>query len=182
MPGSTRRLQPITIPSRAWARMRRGARPRQRSRSRRSCRRRTKVLPWSRCRCNCRTGSWRCTRCWGWCWTGQARTNHVNKTSDHLLVPLVGGLHAGDEEAAFILVGDYRATSKKLGCALKNVHCFAEQESIRRQELHPNNAGIWIGPPDQVNPVDRIERQARKTSSRFERLSVSKILLVRQRR
>ena len=54
-------------------------------------------------------GSWRCTGCW--CWTGQARTNHVNKTSDHLLVPLVGGLHAGDEEATFILVGDYRAAS-----------------------------------------------------------------------
>ena len=38
LPGSTRRLQPITIPSWARARMRRGARPWQRSRSRRSCR------------------------------------------------------------------------------------------------------------------------------------------------
>jgi hypothetical protein len=80
-----------------------------------------------------------------------------------LLVPLVGGLHAGDEEATFIRVSDYRAASKQLGCALKNVHCFAEQESIGRQELHPDNAGIRIGPSDQVNRVDRIERQAGKT-------------------
>ena len=113
--GSTRRLQPITIPSWARARMRRGARPRQRSRSRRSCRRRRNCRRRTRCyrggrrRCNCRTGSWRCTGCW--CWTGQARTNHVNKTSHDLLVPLVGGLHAGDEEATFILVRDYRAAS-----------------------------------------------------------------------
>jgi hypothetical protein len=50
-----------------------------------------------------------------------------------LLVPLLGGLHAGDEEATFILVGDYRAARWKLGCAFKNVHCFTKQESIRRQ-------------------------------------------------
>jgi hypothetical protein len=82
-----------------------------------------------------------------------------------LLVPLVGGLHAGDEEAAFIRVSDYRAASKQLRCAFKNVHCFAEQQSIGRQELHPDNAGIRVDPPNQVNPIDGIERQARKTSS-----------------
>jgi hypothetical protein len=82
-----------------------------------------------------------------------------------LLVPLVGGLHAGDEEATFILVEDYRPASQKLDCALKNVHCLAERESIRRQELHPNNAGIWIGPPDQVNLVDGIERQGSGASA-----------------
>jgi len=82
-----------------------------------------------------------------------------------LLVPLAGGLDAGDEEAAFILVGHHRPASWKLGCAFKNVHCFTEQEPIRRQELHPNNAGIRIGPPEEVNRVDGIERQASETSS-----------------
>ena len=73
------------------------------------------------------------------------------------------GLDAGDEEATFILVSDYRAASEKLRCTLKNVHCFAERDSIRRQELHKNTARIWIGPPDQVNFVNGVERQARKT-------------------
>ena len=81
-----------------------------------------------------------------------------------MLVPLIGRLDAGDKEAAFILVSDYRATSERLGGALKNVHCFAERDSIRRQQLHKNTAGIWIRPPDQVNPVDGVERQAGKTS------------------
>jgi hypothetical protein len=76
-----------------------------------------------------------------------------------LLVSLVGGLHASDEEAAFILVGDYRAASWKLDCAGENVHCLAEQESIRRQQLHPNSTRVKIGPPDQVNLIDGIERQ-----------------------
>ena len=58
---------------------------------------------------------------------------HINKTSHYLLVALIGGLHAGDEETTVIRVGDYRATSKQLECAFKNVHCIAEQESIRRQ-------------------------------------------------
>lgn len=166
--GLTWRLPPIAIPSRGRARMRRGARPWQRSRSRRSCRRRCNHRRRTRCyrrgrrRCNCRTGSWRCTR--HWCRTGQAHTKHVNKTSDHLLVPLAGRLDAGDEEAAYILVRDYRATSERLGCTLKNVHCFAEQDSIRRQQLHKNTAGIRIAPPDQVNLVNRIEGQAGKTS------------------
>ena len=178
MPGSTLRLERSLFPSRARARMWGGARPWQRSRSRRSRRRGCRCRSRTRCccgcgcgcRCNCRTRnrrrshsggeSWRCTGCW--CWTGRARTKHVNKTSDRLLVPLVGGLHAGDEEATFVLVGDYRAASWKLDCAGKNVHCFAEQESIRRQELHPNSTRIRIGPPDQVNPIDRIERQRRR--------------------
>jgi hypothetical protein len=77
---------------------------------------------------------------------------------------LIGRLDAGDEEAACILISDYRATSERLSCALKNVHCFAKQDSLRRQELHPNNAGIRIGPSDQVNLVDRIECQAGKSS------------------
>ena len=51
------------------------------------CRRRTRCYRGGG-RCSCRTRSWRYTGCW--CWTGQARTNHVNKTSDDLLVPLVG--------------------------------------------------------------------------------------------
>ena len=76
-----------------------------------------------------------------------------------MLVPLVGCLHAGDKEATFVLVGDYRTASWKLDCAGKNVHCFAEQESIRRQQLHPNSTRIGIGPPDQVNLIDGIERQ-----------------------
>ena len=76
-----------------------------------------------------------------------------------MLVPLVRGLHASDQEATFVLVGDYRAASWKLDCAGKNVHCFAEQESIRRQQLHPNSTRIEIGPPDQVNLIDGIERQ-----------------------
>ena len=76
-----------------------------------------------------------------------------------MLVALVRGLHASDQEATFVLVGDYRAASWKLDCAAKNVHCFAEQESIRRQQLHPNSTRIEIGPPDQVNLVDGIERQ-----------------------
>src|SRR5438045_4489477 len=73
---------------------------------------------------------------------GRARTKHVNKTSDPLLVLLVRGLHACDEETSFVLVGDYRAASWKLNCACKNVHCFAEEEPIRRQELHPDNTGF----------------------------------------
>jgi hypothetical protein len=68
-------------------------------------------------------------------------------------------LHASDEEATFVFVGDYRAASWKLDCAGKNVQCFAEQESIRRQELNPNSTRIEIGPPDQVNLIDGIERQ-----------------------
>ena len=150
------------------------------------CRSRTRCS----CGCNCRTRnrrgshsrgeSWRCTGCW--CWTGRAHTKHVNKTSDRLLVPLVGCLHAGDEEATFVLVGDYRAASWKLDCAGKNVYCFAEQESIRRQQLHPNNTRIRIGPPDQVNLIDGIERQRGKTSPALRRLSVSGVLLVRRRR
>jgi hypothetical protein len=121
------------FPSRAGARRGRGARPWQRSRSRRRRGGRTRCYCGRRCSCNCRTGSrrWTCTGCW--CWTGQARTNHVNKTSDHLLVPFIGGLHARDKEATFILIGDYRAASWKLDCAFKNIHGFAEQESIRRQ-------------------------------------------------
>ena len=71
---------------------------------------------------------------------------------------MIGGLHAADEEAPFIVVCDYRAASWKLDCAGKNVHCFAEQESIRREKLHPNSTRIEIGPPDQVNLVDGIER------------------------
>ena len=77
---------------------------------------------------------------------------------------MVRGLHACDQEATFVLVGGYRAASWKLDCAGKNVHCFAEQESIRRQELHPNNTGIRIGPPYQVNLVDGVERQRSGTS------------------
>jgi len=76
---------------------------------------------------------------------------------------LVRGLHACDEETTFVLVGDYRAANWKLNCAGKNVHCFAEQESIRRQELHPNNTGIRVGPPYQVNLVDGVERQCSGT-------------------
>ena len=72
---------------------------------------------------------------------------------------MVGGLHAGDEEATFVLVGDYGTASWELDCAGKNVQCFAEQEPIRRQQLHPNNTRIEIGPPDQVNLIDGIERQ-----------------------
>src|SRR4029453_19616150 len=104
--------------------------------------------------CRCWTRSWRYTRCW--CWTGQARANYVNKTRDYLLVALLGVFQGGDEEAAFIFVGDYRAASWRLDCALENVHCVAEQESIRRQQLHPNSTRIRIGPSDQVNPIDRI--------------------------
>ena len=89
-----------------------------------------------------------------------------------MLVPLVGGLHACDEEATFVLVGDYRAASWKLNCAGKNVHCFAEQESIRRQELHPNNTGIRIGPPDQVNLVDGVERQRGGTAPLWSTIGI----------
>ena len=64
---------------------------------------------------------------------GKHVLSHVNKTSDYLLAPLAGGFYTGDEEATFILVGDYRAASWKLDWAGKNVHCFTEQESIRRQ-------------------------------------------------
>ena len=53
--------------------------------------------------------------------------------------PLAGRLHAGDEEATYVLVGDYRAPSWKLDCTRKNVYCFAKQPSIRRQESHPNS-------------------------------------------
>ena len=151
VPGSTPGLQPITIPSRARARMRRRARPWRRSRPRRNrrrrCRSRTRCCCGSRYRCNGRTRSrcgshgrgesWRCTGCW--CRTGRAHTKHVNKTSDRLLVPLVGCLYPGDKEATFVLVGDYGTASWKLDCAGKNVQCFAEQESIRRQQLHPNS-------------------------------------------
>ena len=156
VPGSTPGLQPITIPSRARARMRRRARPWRRSRPWRNRRRRCRCgvglgvavgvgigvtgRTRSRCGSHGRGESWRCTGCW--CWTGRAHTKHVNKTSDRLLVPLVGCLHPGDEEATFVLVGDYRAASWKLDCAGKNVHCFAEQESIRRQQLHPNSTRI----------------------------------------
>src|SRR5262249_51932654 len=84
---------------------------------------------WSCCGGNSRSrsggGSWRYNGCW--CWSRQTRTNHVIKTSDHLLVPLAGGLHTGDEETAFILVSDYRAANERLGCAFKHVHRFAEQ-------------------------------------------------------
>jgi hypothetical protein len=159
--------------------MRAGARPWQWSRSwrnrrrRRGYRSRTRCCCGSRYRCTGRTRSrcgshsrgesWRCTGCW--CWTGRAYAKHVNKTCDHLLVPLVSGLYPGDEEATFVLVGDYRAASWKLDCAGKNVHRFAELESIRRQELHPNSTRIRIGPPDQVNLVDGVERQRGGTSS-----------------
>ena len=81
-----------------------------------------------------------------------------------MLVPLIGRLHAGDEEATFVLVGDYRAASRELDCAGKNVHCFAELEPIRRQELHPNNTSIRIGPPYQVNLIDGVECQRGGTS------------------
>jgi hypothetical protein len=47
-----------------------------------------------------------------------------------LLVPLAGGLYTGDEEAALIPVRNYRAANERLGCAFKNVHCVAEQNSI----------------------------------------------------
>jgi hypothetical protein len=72
---------------------------------------------------------------------------------------LVRGLHASDQEATFVLVGDYRAASWRLDCAGENVHCFAEQESIRRQQLHPNSTRIEIDPSDQVNLIDGIESQ-----------------------
>jgi len=77
---------------------------------------------------------------------------------------LVGGLHAGDEEATFALVGDYRAASRELDCAGKNIHCFTELESIGRQELHPNNTRTRISPSDQINLIDGVERQGGGTS------------------
>jgi hypothetical protein len=82
-----------------------------------------------------------------------------------LLVPLIGRLHAGDKEAACVLVGDYRAASRELDCAGKDVYCFAELDSIRSQELHPNSTRIRIGPPNQVNLVYGIERQCGGTGS-----------------
>src|SRR5215813_8282385 len=157
--------------------MRRGARPRQRSSSWRGrwrwcrCRSRTRArcCCGSDCRCNCRTRShsrgesWRCTGCR--CWSGRTHAKHVNKTSDYLLVRLVNGLHAGDEETTFVAVEDDRTTSWKLDSAGKHVHWVTELGSISRQELHPNRTGIGIGPSDQVNLVDWIERYRRGTSA-----------------
>src|SRR5262249_399988 len=102
-------------------------------------------------------------RCW--CWTGRAHTKHVNKASDCLLVPLAGGLHAGDEEATFVLVSNYRAPSWKLNCPSKNVYCFSKQPSARIQNLHPTNPSIPISLPGQVNLVDGVERHRGGTSS-----------------